>query len=132
MPTPFLDVDDLADVAVAALTDDRHVGRLYELTGPHSLTFADTAAVISAAAGRPLRYVPVTLEAARGRAARPRRSGRVVELLTYLFDEVVDGRNADTTDGVREALGREPRDFAAYAAEAAATGAWETVPAASR
>ena len=132
VPTPFLDVDDLADVAVAALTDDRHVGRLYELTGPHSLTFADTAAVIAAAAGRPLRYVPVTLEE---HAAELRDHGvraEVVELLTYLFDEVLDGRNADTADGVREALGREPRDFAAYAAEAAATGAWETVPATSR
>ena len=50
-----------------------------------------------------------------------------MELLTYLFGEVVDGRNAGTTDGVREALGREPRDFAAYAAEAAAAGAWAAV-----
>ena len=62
VPTPFLDIDDLADVAVAALTDDRHIGRTYELTGPHSLTFADAAAVIAAASGRALRYVPVTLE----------------------------------------------------------------------
>ena len=132
VPTPFLDIDDLADVAVAALTDDRHVGRLYELTGPHSLTFADAAAVIAAAAGRPLRYVPVTLEQ---HAAELRDHGvpiEVVDLLTYLFDEVVDGRNADTTDGVREALGREPRDFAAYAAEAAAAGAWDARPGPSR
>ncbi len=132
VPTPFLDVDDIADVAVAALTDDRHVGRLYELTGPHSLTFADVAAIIAAAAGRPLRYMPVTLEQ---HAAECREHGvpdEFVELLTYLFDEVVDGRNAGTTDGVREALGREPRDFAAYAAAAAAAGAWSAVPAASR
>ena len=130
VPTPFLDIDDLADVAVAALTDDRHVGRLYELTGPHSLTFADAAAVIAAASGRPLRYVPVTLEE---HAAELRDHGvpaEVVDLLTYLFGEVVDGRNADTTDGVREALGRDPRDFAAYATEAAA--AWNPVPAPGR
>ena len=130
VPTPFVDVDDVADVAVAALTDDRHVGRVYELTGPHSLTFADAAAVISSASGRPLRYVPVTLEQ---HAAELREHGvppEIVELLTYLFDEVVDGRNATTTDGVREALGREPRDFARYAAAAAA--AWRPVPAASR
>ena len=50
----------------------------------------------------------------------------MVELLTYLFDEVVDGRNARTTDGVRQALGREPRDFAEYAA--AAAPAWAGVP----
>jgi nucleoside-diphosphate-sugar epimerase len=48
----------------------------------------------------------------------------VVERLTYLFREVVDGRNADTTDGVRRALEREPRDFAQYAGDAAASGAW--------
>jgi hypothetical protein len=48
-----------------------------------------------------------------------------VELLTYLFNEVVDGRNANTTDGVRRALGREPRDFANYARDAAATGVWD-------
>jgi uncharacterized protein YbjT (DUF2867 family) len=130
VPTPFLDIDDLADVAVAALTDDRHIGRLYELTGPDSLTFADAAAVISAASGRTVRYVPVTLEQ---HAAELREHGvptEVVELLTYLFDEVVDGRNATTTDDVRDVLGREPRDFAAYAA--AAVDAWHPVPAASR
>ena len=126
VPTPFLDIDDLADIAVAALTDDRHIGRTYELTGPDSLTFADTAAVIAAASGRSVRYVPVSLEQ---HAAELREHGvpeDVVELLTYLFDEVVDGRNASTTDDVREALGREPRDFAAYATAAAA--AWTGVP----
>ena len=50
---------------------------------------------------------------------------RVVELLTYLFAEVVDGRNASTTDGVRRALGREPKDFTDYARETAATGVWD-------
>jgi len=129
VPTPFVDIEDLADVAVAALTDDRHAGRVYELTGPQSLTFDDAAALI-AAAGRPVTYVPVTLEQ---HAAELREHGvpdEVVELLTYLFAEVVDGRNAGTTDGVREALGREPRDFASYAA--AAAGAWTATPAASR
>jgi hypothetical protein len=47
----------------------------------------------------------------------------VLELLTYLFMEVVDGRNADTT--VRRALRREPRDFADYARDMAATGVWD-------
>ena len=75
---PFVDVDDIADVAVAALTDDRHVGELYELTGPRSLTFAEAAAEISAAAGRAVRYVPVSIEqhAAEARRARRARRGR--------------------------------------------------------
>ena len=132
VPTPFVDVDDLADVAVAALTDARHVDRLYELTGPQSLTFADVAAVISAACGRPVRYVPVTLAQHAAELREHDVPPEVVDLLTHLFDEVVDGRNASTTDGVREALGREPRDFASYAAKTAATGAWNALPTATR
>ena len=124
VPTPFIDADDIADVAVAALTHDHHVGELYELTGPRSLTFAEAAAEISEAAGREVRYVPVSLEEHAAEAAEHGVPPEVVELLTYLFSEVVDGRNATTTDGVRRALGREPRDFSNYAREAAASGVW--------
>ena len=51
--------------------------------------------------------------------------GDVIELLTYLFAEVLDGRNAHLADGVQRALGREPRDFSHYARDAAATGVWD-------
>ena len=124
VPTPFLDADDIADVAVAALTDERHVGQLYELTGPRSLTFSQAAAEIAEAAGREVRYVPVSLEEHAADAAKHGVPNEVIELLTYLFSEVVDGRNAETTDGVQRALGREAHDFADYARSAAASGAW--------
>jgi uncharacterized protein YbjT (DUF2867 family) len=122
VPTPFLDIDDLADVAAAALTDDRHVGELYELTGPRSLTFGEAAAEIAAATRREVRYVPVSLDEHAAELADHGMPAEVIDLLTYLFGEVVDGRNADTTDGVRRALGREPRDFRDYVRGAA--GAW--------
>jgi uncharacterized protein YbjT (DUF2867 family) len=125
VPTPFLDADDIADVAVAALTDEGHAGQLYELTGPRSLTFAEAAAEIAGASGHDVRYVPVSLEEHAAEAAEHGVPAEVVELLTYLFDEVVDGRNANTTDGVRRALGREPRDFADYARDVAAAGIWD-------
>ena len=125
VPTPFLDADDIADVAVAALTEGGHAGKLYELTGPRSLTFAEAAAEISKATGREIRYVPVSLEEHAAEATEHGVPAEVVELLTYLFAEVVDGRNADTTDGVRRALGREPRDFRDYARETASTGVWD-------
>jgi uncharacterized protein YbjT (DUF2867 family) len=128
VPTPFLDIDDLADIAVASLTDDRHVGQLYELTGPRSLTFAQAAAEIGEAAGREIRYTPVSLEQHASELADHGVSPEFVEFLTYLFKEVVDGRNADTTYGVRRALGREPRDFADYARETAASGVWNPSP----
>ena len=127
VPTPFLDVEDIADVAVAALTDDRHIGELYELTGPRSLTFAQVAQEISAAIGREIRYTPVSLEQHASEAAAHGVEPEFVELLTYLFAEVVDGRNAGTTDGVRRALGRPARDFADYVRATAAAGVWNGV-----
>jgi uncharacterized protein YbjT (DUF2867 family) len=128
VPTPFLDADDIADVAVAALTEDRPAGQLYELTGPRSLTFAEAAAEIAEATGREIRYVPVSLEEHAAEAAEHGVPAEVVELLTYLFSEVVDGRNANTTDGVQRALGREPRDFRDFARDAAASGIWNVSP----
>jgi uncharacterized protein YbjT (DUF2867 family) len=124
MPEPFVDVDDLADVAVAALTDDRHIGRLYELTGPRLLTFAEAVREIGQAAGREFRFVPVSIEDYAAAAAEQGVPRDVIDLLTYLFSEVLDGRNAHVADGVRRALGRAPRDFADYARAAAATGVW--------
>jgi uncharacterized protein YbjT (DUF2867 family) len=127
-PEPFVDADDIADVAVAALTDDRHIGELYELTGPRLLTFADAVAEITRAAGREIRYVPVSIEEHAAAAAEQGVPADVVKLLTYLFSEVLDGRNAHLTDGVRRALGREPKDFRDFARDAAATGVWNPQP----
>lgn len=125
VPTPFLDADDIADVAVAALSDEGRGGQLYELTGPRSLTFAEVAAEISKSTGREVRYVPVSLEEHAAEATEHGMPAEVVELLTYLFSEVVDGRNAGTTEGVLRALGREGRDFSDYARETASAGVWD-------
>ena len=129
-PEPFVDADDIADVAVAALTQEGHVGQLYELTGPRLLTFAQAVDEIAQATGREIRYVPVSIEEYAGTAADEGVPAEVVKVLTYLFGEVLDGRNSHLTDGVQRALGHEPRDFADYAREAAASGVWD-VPIAS-
>ena len=128
-PEPFIDVGDLADVAVAALTDDRHIGQLYELTGPRLLTFAEAVDEIAKATGREVRYVEVSVEEYAVAAAEQGVPSEVIDLLTYLFGEVLDGRNAHLADGVQRALGREPRDFADYARDAAASGVWDPPPA---
>ena len=125
---PFVDADDIADVAVEALTEDGHAGELYELTGPRLLTFAEAVEEIGRASGREVRYVPVSVEQFASALSRDGVPSEVVELLTYLFTEVLDGRNAHLTDGIRRALGREPRDFADYARDAAATGVWHGSP----
>ena len=96
----FVDADDVADVAVAALTEDRHRGRTYELTGPRLLHAADAIAEIAAVLGRPVRVT-----AAEPGAAAP-------------------GGGEPVCHGVDLALGRPARDFAAFARAANAAGAW--------
>ena len=125
VPEPFVDVEDIADVAVAALTEDGHGGRLYELTGPRLLTFAEAVGEIAAAADREVRYVPVSVEQYVAMLAEHEVPAEFVGLLSHLFSEVLDGRNAHLTDGVQRVLGRQPRDFADYARHTAVTGVWD-------
>ena len=125
VPEPFVDAEDIADVAVAALTEAGHAGELYELTGSRLLTVKEAIGEIAWAAGREIRFVPVSVEEYASVLAEQDVPAEFVTLLTYLFGEVLDGRNAYLTDGVRRVLGREPRDFADYAREAAAAGVWD-------
>ncbi len=128
---PFLDAEDIADVVTAALTDDKHIGELYELTGPRLLTLADAAADLSAAMGRPLQYIPVAAaDYAEGLIASGFSADEATPI-AGLIAEVLDGRNSYLTDGVERALGRPPRDFADWARETAAAGVWDRVEVAS-
>lgn len=120
---PFIDVDDIADVAVAALTDDRHAGATYELTGPRLVTFAEAAREIAAASGRSVRYRPVSSHDYAA-ALAPHMPAAEVAFLIELFAYLTDGHNASLGDGVQRALGRQPRDFRDYARIAAEQGAW--------
>ena len=124
---PFVDVDDIADVAVVALTEAGHVGEVYEVTGPRMLTLAEVAAELGKATGRRIEYVAVPHDAFVAGVAESGAPKEVVWMLDYLFSTVLDGRNAYLTDGVQRALGRAPKDFADYAREVAATGAWRAV-----
>jgi uncharacterized protein YbjT (DUF2867 family) len=123
VPEPFVDAGDIADVAVAALTEEGHAGEIYELTGPRLLTMEEAVGEISKATRQEIRFVPVTLDEFVG-AAYSDVPPEFLSFLTYLFGEVLDGRNAHLTDGVRRALGREPKDFSDYARDVAATGVW--------
>ena len=122
---PFIDADDIADVAVAALTGDGHVGQLYEVTGPRLLGWAQAVAEIAQAAGRPIRYLPVSLEEYASLLIENQVPADYVKMLTDVFAEVLDGRNAYLSDGVQRALDRPPRDFRDFARDAAATGIWD-------
>jgi uncharacterized protein YbjT (DUF2867 family) len=122
---PFVDAEDIADVVVAALTEDGHAQQLYELTGTRLLTFAEAVAEIAKATGRDIEYLRVSGEEfVTGLVAQgiPQAEATV---FAQIFATVLDGRNAHVADGVRRALGREPRDFADYAHDTAASGVWD-------
>ncbi len=121
---PFIDVEDIVDVAVTALTTDGHDGEVYELTGPRLLGFADVAAEIGKASGRDVRYVPVSAAEFAAGAAEQGVPEEEIEGLTDLFTRILDGRNSSLTGDVERVLGRPARDFSEYAAKAAATGVW--------
>lgn len=121
---PFIDIDDLAEIASAALVEDGHAGTIYEVTGPRLLSMDDVAAEISAATGRDIQYSPstagefvadVTLDGIPHEEATP---------LAELFESILDGPNASVTTGLESALGRPATDFTDYAHRTAASGIW--------
>ncbi len=120
---PFIDVDDIAEIAVEALIDDRHHNQFYELTGPRLMTFADAAKEIAAASGLAVQYVPVSLTEFHAGVTAEMGSD-AADLLTALCGEVFDGRNEHIADGVQRALGRAPRDFVDFCRKVVASGGW--------
>jgi uncharacterized protein YbjT (DUF2867 family) len=121
---PFIDADDIADVAVAALTDSRHAGQIYDLTGPALLSFTEALHEIASVTGRSVRYQPISGEA-YGATLAPYLPAAQVSFLVELFEQLLDGHNALLSDGVERALGRKPRAFSDYVRDAARVGAWQ-------
>jgi len=122
---PLVDAEDIADAAFRALTEDGHAGRLYEMTGPQALTFADAVAEIARATGRDIRHVEVPVADYRAALEVTGLPPEYVNLVMYLFTTVLDGRNTPLTDGVQQALGQPPRSFAEFARRTAAEGVWD-------
>jgi uncharacterized protein YbjT (DUF2867 family) len=124
---PFIDAEDIADVVTVALLDDGHAGEIYEVTGPRLLTFAEATGEIARATGRAISFRPVTAAEFGASLAADGLPADVLQLMDFLFTEVMDGRNASLADGVQRALGRAPRDFADVASRAAAGGVFSPV-----
>ena len=120
---PIIDIDDIADVVVTALTKDGHRGELYEVTGPRLMTFADMAEALGHAIGIPIRHIPISFDEFHANVAQA--GGEfVADVFTAIARETLDGRNAHVADGVMRALGRQSRDFSEFAKTAAQTGTW--------
>ncbi|WP_404957679.1 hypothetical protein [Streptomyces sp. 147326] len=121
---PFVDAEDIADVAVAALTEERHGGQAYELTGPRLLSLGDVVEEIARATGRDIAYRPVPAQEYAAYALGKGLPEDYVALLNLLDGWIEERRFATLADGVQRALGREPRDFADYVRRTATTGVW--------
>lgn len=116
VPEPFIDAQDIADVAAALLTSDGHNEKAYTLSGPKAITFEAAVAKIAKAAGRDLRYVEITAEQYRAELLDMGASEGDAAELNALFDWMRAGHYAEPADGVQRVLGREPIDFDTYAA----------------
>lgn len=126
IPEPFIDINDIADVAVAALTEDGHAHEIYEVTGPRLMTFTELAKEISEAAGRSVPFIQIPADAFAKSIEESGAPTDVAWLLNYLFETVLDGRNAYVNDGVQRALGRDPADFSTFAKRIAERGVWDS------
>ena len=124
---PFIDVDDIADVAVAALTEPSHRNKLFEVTGPRALTFAQCIQEISEALGRPVKFTSVPVDAYINALNGQGVPQDLQWLLRELFTVVFDGRNCNVMPGVEEALGRPATDFKTYVQKTIETGVWNPV-----
>jgi uncharacterized protein YbjT (DUF2867 family) len=121
---PFIDVEDIAEIAVAALTQTGHSDQLYELTGPRAITFSEAVAEIARATHRDINFVAVPPDAYRNALEQEQLPAQLINLVLYLFTTVLDGRNTAVSDGVQRALGRPARDFSDYVQRTAATAVW--------
>jgi uncharacterized protein YbjT (DUF2867 family) len=122
--TPFIDAEDIAEVAAAALTEDRHRGRIYQLTGPRAISFGEAADLIGKATGRAIRHADVAPEAHIERQVANGIPPDIARLLTGLLVAIRDGSAPEANDGVERALGRAAKPFEDYVTETAATGLW--------
>jgi uncharacterized protein YbjT (DUF2867 family) len=122
--TVFVDAEDIADVAAAALTQEGHHGEAYVLTGPRAISFGEAAHLIGEATGRTIRHVNISPEDFTDAQIADGVPADVAEQMTGLYTAIRDGKAADVVDGVQCALGRGPRTFEDYVSAAAAAGAW--------
>ncbi|GFD90136.1 NmrA family transcriptional regulator [Tenacibaculum sp. KUL152] len=114
---PFVDVDDICEVVVASLTDDKHNGELYEVTGPQLLSFEQLAHTFSFVLNRPIHFQQISLTDFVQGLKSHQVDPSAIEMLSYLFTEVLDGRNEFIADGVQRALGRPAKCFSDFVAD---------------
>lgn len=122
---PFVDTNDIADVVVQTLVNDRHNGNIYQLTGPRSLTFKEVIQEISDSIGRNITFTPISLAAYADAMKQQGVPADFIWLIQYLFSEVLGNpENEHISSDIEKVLGRKAKDFSEYVEETNATGIW--------
>lgn len=126
IPVPFVDTDDIAEVATEALLDDKHNGKIYELTGPRQLTFKQAIEEISESAGRNINFDSITMVEYKRLLSDNNVPENYIWLIDYIFTEVLVEQNSVISHDIERVLGRKAKDFSEYTKETAATGIWDS------
>jgi uncharacterized protein YbjT (DUF2867 family) len=127
VPEPFIDIEDVADVAAAVLGEPgRHAGQTYELSGPRPITFAEAVAMISRAAARPITYRQISAAEYTAALVGDGFGEDDALHLAEMYVLMERGVIAEPSDGVAAVLGRAPRTFEDYVVRVAATGVWSS------
>jgi uncharacterized protein YbjT (DUF2867 family) len=121
-----VDLRDVAAISVALLRGSGHEGRSYDLTGPEALTMTDVADRISAAIGRPIRYVSISPEERRRNQLRAGLPAFVADALYEQSCERLRSPKAGLSLDTHKEFGVKPTTFAAFAKRYA--GVFDTLP----
>lgn len=122
---PYVDTNDIADVALEALLNDQHNGQIYELTGSRTWTFPEVVQEIAKVTGREISFTAISLSDYKQMLEQFQLPAAYVWLINYLFTEVLGNeQNAIVTHDIEKVLGRKPKDFSEYVREVAAMGIW--------
>ncbi len=122
---PFVDVNDIAQIAVKVLTENTHNGKIYQLTGPRLLTFKDAINEIAQASNRHITFVPISIKEYSDSMRKANLPEDFVWLIEYLFTEVLGNpNNSEITNDIENILGRKATDFSEFARNIAKSGVW--------
>jgi uncharacterized protein YbjT (DUF2867 family) len=110
-----VDVGDIAEAAVAALTGSGHEGKTYPLTGPEALSMAEVAEKLSAATGKTIRYVNVAPEDAKRAQLAAGVPPFLADALAELFAERRKGKEAQASRVIETIIGRRAASFDEFA-----------------